>query len=1047
MLAPRQATFQIERSLLGRGQVTGYTRLHVLSFERLARFLHEEFKRPLPELLSEQGRVMVLRALLNSRADDLLIFKNCAARKGFAEELSLQIREFQTRRICPGEIREWAAESESAILRQKLSDIALLFEAYQAWLKEKGLKDVDALIGCAADLLEAERENPALKVAAIYVDGFAQFTPEERRLLFNLIPRCAGATIALCMVGEDTPDGAISTWGNLRKTLLECKAAAKDIDFKVEVISRDESRSRYATSPSLAHLERCWNSPVAFSGALDVSVWECPDPNAEAIFCAREIIRHVRSGGRFRDVAILARNFDNEYPHLLRMTFKRYGIPYFLDHRENVAHHPLAELTRGALRTIAYGWKLKDWFSVLKSGMIPMWRKDTKASFNPDMLDELENAALEHGWEGDAWKSGFKLSDKEKEAYLNKTRKYLVEPFIGFEKALGNSATGDDLAEALIKLWSTLAVEEQLIEHSTNGNDAVHDTVWNQANEWLENLKLAFGGQKRTVQEWISIVEAGLQSLTVGVIPPVLDQVLIGAVDRSRNPDLKKVIILGLNEGIFPVTPNMRGLLSEHDLEALANRGKALFKRPVDHISEEQFFGYIACTRPREKLILTCSASAVDGKKLNQSRFIPHLQRLFPQLEVKSWSPPELLQDPVHLCELGPLATGLCLEEPDPNEMLSPEVTDKLYGRDLKVSVSSMERFAMCPFRFFLEKGLRVHERMEFELGIREQGSFQHEVLSKFHLELKAENKKWRVLRAEEAVRRIGRIADEVIETFNDGLLTATEENAFTGECYKKALQEFIEAVYSWFDFNEFDPEYVELPFGGDREMAGWRIPLSNQRSLVLKGRIDRVDLYREEDGRVYYIIHDYKSGIKKLEQVFVQHGVQQQLTAYLGALLNIEEAKEKFNAKEMIPAGCFLIPLRPTKGSARSRSEALSRNEKEARARAYTHSGLFDLDLIDRLDSKNEEEKSGQFSYRLTNGKLPYKGSFSALTPEGFKDVVINAETILKETGEKIFSGNIAIHPYRSGNKTACDQCDFGPVCRFDPWTQKYNILQKLDK
>jgi ATP-dependent helicase/nuclease subunit B len=174
---------------------------------------------------------------------------------------------------------------------------------------------------------------------------------------------------------------------------------------------------------------------------------------------------------------------------------------------------------------------------------------------------------------------------------------------------------------------------------------------------------------------------------------------------------------------------------------------------------------------------------------------------------------------------------------------------------------------------------------------------------------------------------------------------------------------------------------------------------------------------------------------------------VQQQLTAYLGALLNIEEAKEKFNAKEMIPAGCFLIPLRPTKSSARSRSEALSRNEKEARARAYTHSGLFDLDLIDRLDSKNKEEKSGQFSYRITNGKLPHKGSFSALTPQGFKDVVINAETILKEAGENIFSGKIAIHPYRSGNRTACDQCDLGPVCRFDPWTQKYNILQKLDK
>jgi ATP-dependent helicase/nuclease subunit B len=36
--------------------------------------------------------------------------------------------------------------------------------------------------------------------------------------------------------------------------------------------------------------------------------------------------------------------------------------------------------------------------------------------------------------------------------------------------------------------------------------------------------------------------------LTVGVIPPALDQVLIGAIDRSRNPELKLAIVLGLNE-------------------------------------------------------------------------------------------------------------------------------------------------------------------------------------------------------------------------------------------------------------------------------------------------------------------------------------------------------------------------------------------------------------------------------------------------------------------------------------------------------------------
>ena len=53
-------------------------------------------------------------------------------------------------------------------------------------------------------------------------------------------------------------------------------------------------------------------------------------------------------GNRFRDCAVLVRNLDSYHKPLARV-FRRYGIPFFLDRRESVAHHPLAELTRSAL--------------------------------------------------------------------------------------------------------------------------------------------------------------------------------------------------------------------------------------------------------------------------------------------------------------------------------------------------------------------------------------------------------------------------------------------------------------------------------------------------------------------------------------------------------------------------------------------------------------------------------------------------------------------------------------------------------------------------
>ena len=65
LLAPKQATFQLERQLLADGALPGYTRLQIFSFERLARFVLDARGVPLPSgLLAEEGRVMVLRALL-----------------------------------------------------------------------------------------------------------------------------------------------------------------------------------------------------------------------------------------------------------------------------------------------------------------------------------------------------------------------------------------------------------------------------------------------------------------------------------------------------------------------------------------------------------------------------------------------------------------------------------------------------------------------------------------------------------------------------------------------------------------------------------------------------------------------------------------------------------------------------------------------------------------------------------------------------------------------------------------------------------------------
>jgi len=1052
LLAPKQATFQLERQLLAEGELAGSTRLRVFSFERLARFVFEALKAPMPEVLSEQGRVMVLRAILGEAAPGLAVFQKAARRLGFAEELSAQIREFQNHGLNPAAVRRLAAQvSGEGRVAEKIGDLVELFERYERWLEGHGLRDGDALLDLAADRLEQTAEE-AFALGGLWLDGFAQLTPQERRLL-QLLPRFSPAsTLAFCLESEEAPRSVLSQWSLVRHTFARCRAELETRYgagvIRVERLARDGARGRFANSPALRRLERCWGGrgvEAAEHGAIGdfsgVEIRACADPEAEAVLCAREIVMFARGGGRYREATVLLRDFNGEHPHALRSVFQRYGIPFFLDHRAGAAHHPLAELTRGALRTLAFHWRHRDWFGALKSGL---------ALAEEGELDALENEALARGWSGEGWRNGFKLPENSAlEKRLNAQRERIIAPFLDLERALGVRPAGRTLAAGLRKLWRAVRAEEQLAEWSEDPAQAKHSTVFEQLSLWLDNLELAFGGQRMELAQWLPILEAGLGSLSVGVIPPVLDQVLIGAVDRSRNPDLKLLIVPGLNEGRFPAVPGSGRLLTEEDRDRLRDAGSELAELPALRLSQEQFYGYIACTRPRERLILSYAQSDADGTALNPSRFISEVRRIFPRLETRPAGLPETLGEVVHVGEFAAMGFDTAgaggrggnfpLRAHDPEESLDAGLARALYGNELKLGASSLEKFAGCPFRFFTEKGLGAKEREEFRVDVREQGSFQHEVLAEFHNEITALGKKWRDVKAKDARERIGRITGELSKTFRGGLFNANAQNRFTAESHALALQDFITQVIGWVDWNVFDPAAAELDFGMRGALPPWRLELGEGRAVSLVGRVDRVDLLRLPEGRTLYVVMDYKSGSKKPDRTLMHYGIQLQLPAYLLALAKVPEASALLGAARLEPVGGFLVPLLARSQSGGNRAKVIKDAEK-ARKEKHQHLGIFDLHWRSELDSA--EKTSGQFKYRVTKEDRPYAKTFNALASDDFAVVLSHAEALIRESAERIYAGEIAVKPFKKGRETACDQCKFISICRFDPAAQRYNVL-----
>jgi len=379
-------------------------------------------------------------------------------------------------------------------------------------------------------------------------------------------------------------------------------------------------------------------------------------------------------------------------------------------------------------------------------------------------------------------------------------------------------------------------------------------------------------------------------------------------------------------------------------------------------------------------------------------------------------------------------------------ESVAPDLAAHLYGPALRSSVSRMEQFAACPFKFFVHSGLRAEERKLFELDVKEKGTFQHDILAEFHNQLRREKLRWRDISPEEARARVGRIAQAFIASYRNGLLQATEASRFSGKLLTRSLQDFIETLVSWMrEQYKFDPVAVELPFGEEGNPP-WKIPLDHGHTLELHGRIDRVDLFRNTaSGTALCVVVDYKSSRKQLDRVFLAHGLQLQLLAYLNVIRQWPNVREPFGANRLVPAGVFYVNLRGRYERGNSRLDALA-DPDQIRKRAYRHAGRFDAAALPYLDGRSDARNGDQFNYRVTREGDLYRNSRECLSTNEFIELLDTVEGNLKKMGAEIFSGRAAISPYRKGAATACDQCEYRPICRIDPWTHQYRLLKKID-
>lgn len=1101
LLVPDQATYQMERALLDRTGFDGFLRVFPLSFRRLAyRIFGEVGGSPLP-VLDDVAKQMFLALVVRKERRQLCIFQNSAEKPGLLTSLAQTLKEFRQYGKTPEDVvaeydRLVQAGRGETPLALKLHDLALIYRTFEEQIRGRYVDREEALSLLANRL----RQSAWIRGARIWVDGFSGFTPQEYDVLACLVEQAQEVTISLCIDPDRIPRAvdeldALSPFHPVEESYLRIRQRIPRTiprlpTVRLGKVGRPPHRFRQA--PCLAHLESVLLERQLRQLDVDVGeivLVEAADRRTEVRAAARDIVRLVRDKGcRYRDIAVIVRDLGL-YSDLIRPTFAEYGIHFFIDERRSMAHHPLVELVRSAVHAASTGWSTEGVLQYLKTDLVPVDRAE---------IDEVENYVLEFGVRGGEWFSdgswGRRSLGREDEERLlpNETerlervdearRKALAELRQFGEEVSSGQKTVREITGALCRMLDKLRVPETLRRWAEEaraeglpGRAEEHAEAWKSVVGLLGSLVEALGDESLPLREYATVLEAGLSQLALGLIPPSLDQVTVGSVERSRHPELRAAFVLGVGEGTFPRAKPEDPILNDGERDDLEEEGFELAPSTRRDLHRERYFAYIALTRARENLWVSYPISGDEGRQLLASTFVRRLRDVFPRLEpirAARGEPPGRPEDISLATELAILAASGArrrlqdaksawwapiydesLRDPETRERLArvlrslaysnearlPEnVAGELYGPVVRTGVTSLEIFAACPFRHFAERGLGLRERPEAELKPVDLGALYHDVLRSFFLRTRRENLRWAHMDPEQARAIMDEETEAAIQRLGPALRSGNRDQALLEEA-RRSLGDLAEGLVFHFSRSDFEPVAAEQRF--DR----FKIDLGDGRGLKLRGSIDRIDAIPGTSPPVVRVV-DYKTREQRLDLWKVEEGLALQLTAYL---LAVEATcREMWGADEIFPAGCFFSPIR--RGFEGRRPAAAESPEMDpARFKGFRLRGLFSEEFAAHLDRMARE---GEWS--PTHGMFVNKSGglgnprHSDYLPAGMMEVVLErTRQWLGWIGRRVLAGAIPVRPFQTGNESACRLCRMRPVCRFEPRRNRYRRVKARNR
>lgn len=1116
-VVPEQFTMETQKIIVELSPGHGTMDIDILSFDRLAKRIFDEAGMNTLEVLDDTGKCLIIRKIIEENKNRLTVFGSKVKMSGFIDEMKSLVSELYQYGIGEKELDEMLVKStKKPLLYAKLEDIRLIMVELKKYLEDKFIMNEEIL----RRVCELIPESEIVKNSYITFDEYTGFSPVQYEVIRMLLKYAGDINVALTVRDADEIDYAkagdgLDTFGITVKTVNKLKRIASDENVEIysDIILKENYRFKECSE--FRYLEEniflYGKKPFEVKDSERISVHVCANAETEADYVAYNIKELVNTKGyRYKDIAVVTADIST-YHRVITEVFQKHDVPCFIDYKRSVIANPMVESLRAVLEIISEGYSYESVFRLLKCGMSSLERKE---------IDKLENYVIRYGIRGyKRYSNEFVSANEEIDEDINIARQKFIDDTDNLYKAFKKN-TRITVRESITALYEfvvrlnmdgKLAAMERYFRENNNLSMAKeYAQTYEKVMKLFDKTVFLIGDEMVNAKELAAILDSGFEDIKVGIIPTTLDRVVVGDIERTRLNNVKALFFIGVNDGLIPKSEVKGGVLTQGERSFLEENDIELSPGARENVFIQKYYLYLMLTKMSEKLYISFKKTNGDGKSERPSYLINTIMHMFKGIKIYDEDNIKCsnIADKITNIKsaksyLAELIGGYLREEYDnedeaffrelysicerydvkPEELVraaiyesSPTKLDKaiakcIYGEKLTNSVSRLEKFAACAYEHFMNYGLNLQPRREFEVNSADIGSIYHSTIELFSKKIRDEKLSWKDIDDNRRNELINESVDEAVKKNGTGVFEDSARNRFIVNRIRKMAEKTAWVLQKQVMAGDFIPEDFELRFSSKYGADAMKYEYEDGTTMDIKGIIDRVDYYNDGDS-VYIKIVDYKSGNKKLEINDIYNGLQLQLVLYMEAA--IEFAKKKYPGKNIVPAALFYYNI---DNPVIDRDKILNipdvikakSEEKEERIQKCAQSMVLDsqkvngfinnktiLKSLDR-DIENYIENGGESLYIPVgyNKKGGFSSKSSVLTSYDMEKLMTFVHNKIGELGHQIIDGCIDVNPYikispgggMSNGKTPCAYCEYNDICGFDGKISGYEYRKLIKK